>query len=179
MAKVGMSARELACLPRVTTGWLQRADCEINPTLPVILGPRPPMLYRASQKGAYVFKFGGIMQPVERAALRQPADQPITGIQAAQFSQPWSCLLVEVCIVGAAVATPTHALSLIGNLSFIPHSLHGRNIFPFCALFRGSFELQHDLKLFSGRKSIITWMEMSDRGGLKESLFRMRYDCVW
>ena len=41
MAKVGMSARELACLPRVTTGWLQRADCEINPTLPVILGPRP------------------------------------------------------------------------------------------------------------------------------------------
>ena len=74
MAKVGMSARELACLPRVTTGWLQRADCEINPTLPVILGPRPPMLYRASQKGAYVLKFGGIMQPVERAALRQPAD---------------------------------------------------------------------------------------------------------
>ena len=70
MAKVGMSARELACLPRVTTGWLQRADCEINPTLPVILGPRPPMLYRASQKGAYVFKFGGIMQPVERAALK-------------------------------------------------------------------------------------------------------------
>ena len=113
MAKVGMSARELACLPRVTTGWLQRADCEINPTLPVILGPRPPMLYRASQKGAYVFKFGGITQPVDRAGCLKDS-QPISqsrGIQAAQFSQPWSCLLVEVCIVGAAVATPTHALS--------------------------------------------------------------------
>ena len=52
--EVRMSARGLACLPRVTTGWLQWADCEINPTLLVILGPRPPMLYRASPKGAQV-----------------------------------------------------------------------------------------------------------------------------